>query len=164
MNWTDRRIERLRRVVAEGVSASAIAKKLGAGCTKGMVAGKIRRLQLTERPTNGTRTSKPSSLRTERSSPPERSSIALAPKPLPIAIERIKSIPLCPREAGQPRGLRIWDLRDAHCRWPLGDDCPPKLFCAAPVVGTSSWCAAHQRLAYQRASAAQAAVRSTKVA
>ena len=50
LSWTDKRVERLKLLYKEGFPASAIAKKLGPEFTKGMVAGKIRRLGLTTKP------------------------------------------------------------------------------------------------------------------
>ncbi|MGY6634557.1 MAG: GcrA family cell cycle regulator [Alkalilacustris sp.] len=53
MSWTDERVETLRRMWAEGQSASQIAKVLG-GVTRNAVIGKVHRLGLSNRvPGNG---------------------------------------------------------------------------------------------------------------
>jgi hypothetical protein len=49
-SWTEKRVERLKLLHKEGFSGTVIAKKLGPAFTKGMVAGKIRRLGLTVKP------------------------------------------------------------------------------------------------------------------
>ncbi len=48
MSWTDERVELLRRMWAEGQSASQIAKELG-GVTRNAVIGKVHRLGLSNR-------------------------------------------------------------------------------------------------------------------
>lgn len=48
--WTDEKIELLKKLWAQGISLTGIAKQLGPGFTKGMVAGRRWRLQLPERP------------------------------------------------------------------------------------------------------------------
>ncbi|SNR23348.1 GcrA cell cycle regulator [Paracoccus sediminis] len=48
MSWTDDRVETLKRMWAEGQSASAIAKELG-GVTRNAVIGKVHRLGLSNR-------------------------------------------------------------------------------------------------------------------
>ena len=48
MSWTDNRVEILKRMWAEGQSASAIAKELG-GVTRNAVIGKVHRLGLSNR-------------------------------------------------------------------------------------------------------------------
>ncbi len=49
MSWTDERIEQLRRLWAEGHSASQIAGTLGGGVSRNAVIGKIHRLGLSGR-------------------------------------------------------------------------------------------------------------------
>ena len=48
MSWTDERVETLKRMWSEGLSASAIAKELG-GVTRNAVIGKVHRLGLSNR-------------------------------------------------------------------------------------------------------------------
>ena len=48
MSWTDDRVETLKRMWAEGQSASQIAKELG-GVTRNAVIGKVHRLGLSNR-------------------------------------------------------------------------------------------------------------------
>jgi GcrA cell cycle regulator len=44
--WTDERVVSLKRMHAEGLSASKIAKTFGHGCTRNAVIGKVHRLKL----------------------------------------------------------------------------------------------------------------------
>ena len=48
MSWTDERVERLKQMWGEGLSASQIAKELG-GVTRNAVIGKVHRLGLSNR-------------------------------------------------------------------------------------------------------------------
>jgi GcrA cell cycle regulator len=52
MSWTEERVELLKRMWAEGQSASAIAKELG-GVTRNAVIGKVHRLGLSNRAGGG---------------------------------------------------------------------------------------------------------------
>ncbi|MBP8939426.1 MAG: GcrA cell cycle regulator, partial [Agrobacterium sp.] len=45
MNWTDERVEKLKKLWAEGLSASQIAAQLG-GVSRNAVIGKVHRLNL----------------------------------------------------------------------------------------------------------------------
>ena len=55
MNWTDERVELLRKLWAEGLSASQIAAQMG-GVSRNAVIGKVHRLKLSGR---GKQTSSP---------------------------------------------------------------------------------------------------------
>ncbi|TIT88095.1 MAG: GcrA cell cycle regulator, partial [Mesorhizobium sp.] len=48
MNWTDERVELLRKLWSEGLSASQIAAQLG-GVSRNAVIGKVHRLKLSGR-------------------------------------------------------------------------------------------------------------------
>ena len=52
--WTDERVETLKKLWMEGLSASQIAGELGQGVTRNAVIGKVHRLKLSARakPTN----------------------------------------------------------------------------------------------------------------
>ena len=49
MPWTDDRVEQLKKLWAEGLSASQIAGRLGQGVTRNAVIGKVLRLNLSGR-------------------------------------------------------------------------------------------------------------------
>ena len=90
MSWTDERVETLKRMWAEGQSASQIAKELG-GVTRNAVIGKVHRLGLSNRAGEGAAAAddsdQPSPARSEPSSPkpaePAAAKPAAAPKPAP---------------------------------------------------------------------------------
>ncbi len=49
MSWTDERVELLKKLWSEGLSASQIAGRLGSGVTRNAVIGKVHRLNLSGR-------------------------------------------------------------------------------------------------------------------
>ena len=49
MSWTDERVELLKKLWGEGLSASQIAARLGQGITRNAVIGKVHRLNLSGR-------------------------------------------------------------------------------------------------------------------
>ena len=49
MSWTDERVELLKKLWNQGLSASQIANELGAGVTRNAVIGKVHRLGLSGR-------------------------------------------------------------------------------------------------------------------
>ena len=76
MSWTDERVELLRKLWLDGLSASQIASELASGVTRNAVIGKVHRLGLSGRakaPTQTTPRPRPSKpVRT--SSPPRQHS------------------------------------------------------------------------------------------
>jgi len=153
VNWTEKCVERLKLLHKEGLSASVIAKKLGPDFTIGMVAGKIRRLGLTtklvkKRPSVKAKPAaapKPALLggANARQSKPPRSAHARITVP-PAVPPR----PMPAEPAGPITGLRLYDLREGHCRWPVGEEKPAQFFCGAPALPSKSWCEHHYRMAY----------------
>ncbi|MDZ4391991.1 GcrA family cell cycle regulator [Cypionkella sp.] len=98
MSWTDERVETLKKMWAEGQSASQIAKELG-GVTRNAVIGKVHRLGLSNRVGGGT---------VESDEPEVAASPATAaprpdPAPKPAAVEAPVR-PVAPeRVATEPR-------------------------------------------------------------
>lgn len=89
MSWTDERVETLKRMWAEGQSASQIAKELG-GVTRNAVIGKVHRLGLSNRAGDGAAAA-------EEAEVPVVATAATArpePAPRPVAPE-----PVAPRAA-----------------------------------------------------------------
>ena len=85
MSWTDERVETLKRMWAEGQSASQIAKELG-GVTRNAVIGKVHRLGLSNRNDEA-----------EAAPEPKPAPVAAAPEPEPVAK------PAAPEPAPQPK-------------------------------------------------------------
>ena len=58
MNWTDERVEQLKKLWADGLSASQIAAQLG-GVSRNAVIGKVHRLKLSGRGRTGSSSPRP---------------------------------------------------------------------------------------------------------
>jgi GcrA cell cycle regulator len=148
MGWNDERVELLKKLWAEGLSASQIAAELGE-ITRNAVIGKVHRLGL-----SGRAKSSPSSVprpRKARSSghtmrvsgPIIRGNTALAYHFDPEPESELVDIP-----AEQRRTLL--QLNDRTCRWPVGDPGGPDFFfCGGEANEELPYCAFHSRIAYQ---------------
>ena len=156
MNWTDDRVELLKKLWSDGLSASRIAGELG-GISRNSVIGKVHRLGLAGRAKNPStsmpRQRKPRShgtlMRVVR--PGIRGNTALAPmhsyepelEPEPELIENI--IPMRQR-------CSILELTESKCHWPIGDpNSPDFFFCGGKTVEGLPYCGYHSRIAYQPA-------------
>ncbi len=158
-SWTDERIELLRRLWLDGMSASRIAGELANGMTRNAVIGKVYRLGLSGR-------AKPSGIveampkARAKPAPPTggealqrmmvvRGNTVLAISPSPIE----EPVPAVAEDVvvafAQP--VTIVDLRESMCHWPIGDPGSAEFrFCgAAKRVGAGPYCAHHAGIAYQ---------------
>ncbi len=148
MGWTDERVELLKKLWADGLSASQIAAELGS-ITRNAVIGKVHRLGLSGRAKSPSSSSGPrprkarssGMLRVSRLS--MRGNTALAYEydlePEPELIE----IPLEQRKT-------LLQLNEKTCRWPIGDPGSPDFFfCGGETVNELPYCAYHSRVAYQ---------------
>jgi GcrA cell cycle regulator len=152
MSWTDERVESLKKLWSDGLSASQIAAELG-GITRNAVIGKVHRLGLSGRAKSASaavarpRKARSSSHMLRMARPAIRGNTALAhayeieEEVVPELIENV--IPI-----GQRR--TILELTEQTCRWPIGDPGSPDFFfCGGNPVGGLPYCAFHSRMAYQ---------------
>jgi len=147
MGWTDERVELLKKLWAEGLSASQIAAELG-GITRNAVIGKVHRLGLSGRAkspsTAAPRPRKPRSSGMIRVSRPAiRGNTALAydyeAEPEPELLE----IPTEQRKT-------LLQLNEHTCRWPVGDPgAADFFFCGGETANELPYCSYHSRVAYQ---------------
>jgi GcrA cell cycle regulator len=154
MSWTDERVELLKKLWSDGLSASQIAAELG-GITRNAVIGKVHRLGLSGRakPASSVarpRKSRPSHLlRVSRGG--IRGNTALARHPLAL-YELEPELEPEPLENIIPIGQRrqLLELNESTCRWPIGDPGSSDFFfCGGTPVGELPYCAYHARIAYQ---------------
>lgn len=156
MSWTDERVELLRKLWNEGLSASQVAAEIGAGITRNAVIGKIHRLGLSQRAKTAI-APRPRVAKPPRQQAPVRShapsmmgNVALALAPRALALPEIRPqeevvIPLSER-------VTIMELREAMCRWPIGDPTTSEFrFCGARSPGGGPYCGYHAQVAYQPA-------------
>ncbi len=174
MTWTDERIEMLKKLWLEGLSASQIAAELG-GVTRNAVIGKVHRLGLSGRAKSANspqpRQRKPITKTTSAAASPSArsqgstvgssasSSISYASRGnaalKPIMLEELEIIAVAeqkPEEVvvAMSRRVSIMELRDGVCRWPLGDPMSVDfVYCGADSDKTEVYCTCHSRMAYQ---------------
>jgi GcrA cell cycle regulator len=158
VTWTDERVELLKKLWADGLSASQIATEIGGGVSRNAVIGKVHRLGLSgrgkakatspQRPRKATRApSAPAPL-----SQPVRNNVVLAPVPASLAVEPQTEVQVDEEAVVVPMSERvtIMDLRESMCRWPMGDPTKPEFrFCGARSVAGLPYCPHHARVAYQ---------------
>ena len=155
--WTDERIEKLKKLWAEGLSASRIAGELG-GVTRNAVIGKVHRLGLSGRakaPSSSVpRPRKPRApTQFARPRPATRGNTALAHHPLAF-LEAEAELEPQPELLDNviPIGQRcsILQLTEATCHWPIGDPgASDFFFCGGKTVSSLPYCVHHARIAYQ---------------
>lgn len=142
MAWTDERVELLKKLWAEGLSASQIAGKIG-GVTRNAVIGKVHRLGLSGRATP----TKPS-----RGRAPERDAESAARYQSSPEIKSVIPEP----EFIEPVVLDSGDmttvstLKNNMCKWPIGDPAKDDFhFCGQSTLSGKSYCAYHAHMAFQ---------------
>lgn len=168
--WTEDRIEALKKLWEDGLSASQIAAELGREpfnrlpyVSRNAVIGKIHRMGLGERAKgqqrSGASPRRPRNTQVKGKSyivvkPKTRSVAALALEPDtdpdmvldPAAIAEFDNvIPMTQR-------ITLLELNASHCRWPIGDPQSPDFaFCGGRALEGVPYCAGHTRIAYQPA-------------
>ena len=170
MNWTDERVEKLKKLWSEGLSASQIAAQLG-GVSRNAVIGKVHRLNLPGRAKSGG---------TQAAARPKRPAAAPTPRPSTLtarpatarpaaraadaalardgietdfdaSAERLP-VPANTNSVVVPmsRRLELTQLTERTCKWPIGDPLNEDFhFCGNESPDNSPYCTYHQRLAYQ---------------
>ena len=146
MAWTDDRVDELKKLWAEGLSASQIAKQLG-GVTRNAVIGKVHRLGLSGRATPSRPARRPAAAptRTRAPSQPAKPRVTARAEPTTSPVKVLEAAPL-------PNGefATVLTLKDSMCKWPLGDPATGDFrFCGRRSSAGDAYCEAHAEMAYQ---------------
>jgi GcrA cell cycle regulator len=156
--WTDDRVELLKKLWANGLSASQIAGELG-GITRNAVIGKVHRLGLSGR------AKAPSSSVPRQRKPRAPSQMFRAPRTMMrgnTALAQMPSYDYDPEPEPElieniiPIGQRcsLLELDQEKCHWPIGDPGQPDFFfCGGKTNAGTPYCGYHGRVAYQPPSA-----------
>jgi GcrA cell cycle regulator len=156
ISWTDDRVENLKKLWQEGLSASQIATRLG-GVTRNAVIGKVHRLGLSGRAT----TSRMKSHRPRRPAAATQKRLASKPRYAQQGNTAFRALyqgdasePYTPavEELVIPEKERkyITTLTDSCCRWPIGDPQHADFhFCGKGKVTGLPYCEFHARRAFQ---------------
>lgn len=172
MNWTDERVERLKKLWADGLSASQIAAQLG-GVSRNAVIGKVHRLNLPGRAKSGGQ----ASVRTKRATAAPRApnyanrsatqatrtvsrtsggaaaGAALQQDLNVVAAEELDTRPVDDVVVPISRRLTLVELSERTCKWPIGDPLQDGFhFCGNDSGDASPYCGYHAKLAFQPSS------------
>ncbi len=166
MNWTDERVELLKKFWAEGLSASQIAAKLG-GVSRNAVIGKVHRLKLSSRGRAATatpRTKKPAKPQSQTKGAHRTASFTRT-QPVSVgatALQQNFVTEVVAEQVLKPakdvvvpisRHLKLVELTEQTCKWPIGDPLQEDFhFCGNDSAENAPYCNYHSRLAFQPAS------------
>lgn len=170
MNWTDERVELLKKLWTEGLSASQIAAQLG-NVTRNAVIGKVHRLKLSSR---GRATAAPAAKKKLAAAPTasiQKSMTvtrAVAAQPQRLVTASIGANALQMQFDAEPvvqqqvmratsdvvvpisRRLHLVELSERTCKWPNGDPLSEDFnFCGNDAKDASPYCGYHARVAFQ---------------
>jgi GcrA cell cycle regulator len=149
MTWDDKTVTKLKRLWADGLSASQCAMRLGSTFTRNMVISKVHRMGLAKR--ESTKRLKTVSGRNSgwhktktKAAKPVKKARAAGP-----AAAVFQAEPFVSRGIDVPESERktLDDLGDRDCRFPYGDG--PFTFCARQKVTGLPYCAEHVAIAYR---------------
>jgi GcrA cell cycle regulator len=180
MSWTDERVELLKKLWMDGLSASQIANELGDGVTRNAVIGKVHRLKLSTRVKPAPTAPRPQAAPRPtpvQAQPARRPTPAQAPAMAPLAavasrttIVRTPTIgatalkvelelepevqPMAQtHELVIPESERIslLGLNEHTCKWPIGDPLSSNFhFCGRTSEDNRPYCDFHSRKAYHQ--------------
>ncbi|MGH6957667.1 MAG: GcrA family cell cycle regulator [Caulobacteraceae bacterium] len=145
MGWTDERVETLKKLWLDGLSASQIAKQLG-GVTRNAVIGKVHRLGLSGRaaPSHPSRPAFKAPRPPRPISPPAPRPRAIEPRAHHIPAQR--TVPF----VDLPGTATVLTLGAHMCKWPIGDPTSQDFtFCGRRAGEDGPYCIDHARMAYQ---------------
>lgn len=155
IEWTEERIDTLKKLVFEKLSYREIAEHFGT--TRSAISGKTHRLGLAK--------PMPKTVRLIRARKPEKETIAPPARPV-IPERRNIFVPIIPPSKPliekpvsavvipKSRRVRLGELRERMCHWPMGDPADPDFrFCGAdkPLGSPLPYCEHHARIAYRPA-------------
>ena len=177
MNWTPERVELLRKLWSEGLSASQIAFQLG-GVSRNAVIGKVHRLKLSSRgraapiqakqkkatPATPKKPRKRVNHAADYEEPKAAAQKLITPAaPEPAATEYVGKLYNEPTTQPEEKSsssqdvaipislrLKLTELTDRVCKWPNGDPLNEDFhFCGNTPKDGVCYCAYHARIAYQ---------------
>ncbi|WP_455466174.1 GcrA family cell cycle regulator [Bartonella sp. B39] len=169
MSWTYERVELLKKLWSEGLSASQIAAQLG-GVSRNAVIGKVHRLKLPGRGKTAQGASRAQKVSASPSSSSPSPRVRRTPSTvLPtnaascdVGVTALKTefvaedvtemdVPMTSNVVVPiSRQLNLLQLSENTCRWPVGDPLASDFhFCGADSGENSPYCAFHAKIAFQ---------------
>lgn len=162
--WTDERVEQLKKLWSEGLSASQIAAQLG-GVSRNAVIGKVHRLHLSSRgrtTSSGTRTKKAAQSVSAKAAPKAVTTTRMITTSVggtalqaqfdaePVARQYLR--PATNVVVPISRKLQLIQLSEKTCKWPNGDPLAEDFsFCGNDAGESGPYCGFHAKIAFQPA-------------
>lgn len=155
MNWTDEKVELLKKLWGEGYSGEQIAKKIG-GVSRNAVVGKVHRLKLSARarataaPARQKKPEKGWNVGSQKPKILPAPAVTPAPTPPPpmVVEEYVRPI-IVDMVVPISRRLKLTDLNERTCKWPNGDPLSEDFgFCGNDAPDKGPYCKYHARLAF----------------
>lgn len=146
MAWTNEMVEGLKKMWKQGLTTNEIAKNLGV--SKNSIVGKVHRLNLTARP---------SPIKKKEEESEEQIAVVKETPQSQVETKTVKKISPAPAEAkpaaektaGSSACLRLTELDNHSCRWPIGDPRDDNFcFCGKKVRGGQTYCEEHSAMAF----------------
>ncbi len=177
--WSDERVELLKKLWMEGLSASQIAGQLGDGVTRNAVIGKVHRLKLSARakPQSSAPRPRPAqrppvrrpgmgmsggsgsggglggarpAMRQSMARPQTIGATALAASP-EAEVELQTAPDLQELYIPEDKRLSLLELNEHTCKWPIGDPLGKDFyFCGGHAREGAPYCEFHSRRAYHQ--------------
>ena len=152
MSWTDERVETLKKLWLDGLSASQIAAELG-GATRNAVIGKVHRLGLSGRGQPTSVVKRPRRAHQPQAPRRPRQHMSMGNLALKTNIEAFPAPVLRHREnlvVPIAKRLTIEKLTEHTCKWPIGDPGHEDFhFCGHDSLDGVPYCEYHAGVAYQ---------------
>jgi hypothetical protein len=167
MAWTDKEIDTLRTMLAQG-ETYAMVQRFIPNKTRNACIGKARRLGLDTAPRVVVPKAEPAPRKP--AAPKVRKAVPILPvKAKPEYVEGPDAAP-SPAYRGSPPiltnmppiepepagpGILLQDLESHHCRWPVNDGNPFRFCGQRKAPGLLSYCSAHLKMHYRHPNAAE---------
>lgn len=138
MAWTEQMVNQLKDMWMDGLTTNEIAKNLG--MSKNSVVGKVHRLNLSARPSPIKKKSETPVLeeKTEKSLPLKQTKKIV-----------INPISISEKSVGSNACLKLTELDNHTCRWPIGDPRDDDFcFCGKKVRSGQTYCEEHAAIAF----------------
>ena len=147
MGWTDEKVEKLRELWAQGLTANEIAKRLDV--TKNAIVGKVHRLCLTARPS-------PIKSKNQEAEETEKAVETVVEAKTETANRQVAEASVAPAKsekgAKENTNVKLVNLDSHSCRWPIGDPRDDDFcFCGKKVRSGQTYCDEHSMQAYVKA-------------
>lgn len=149
--WTPENTALLTRLWNEGLSASAVARRLGHGVTRCAVIGKVHRIGLAKRAKDLGR----GYINRKKAVPHREKPVTAVARPVTLAstapktVARARPVIAPPAPPVADGSIGVMQLTARTCRWPIGDPGQPGFhFCGHEPRDGAPYCAYHASIAY----------------